>query len=150
MYSLNEFDRWVWHNMWHLMRTFLRELDRMCLATIRKWLHTCKKCRIEGFLSLHYVHSWHKMITYNCTFLRSDHYQMIESGGCLDIEKKHEAKFERWFQDHIHSCGRNAENVPKWLYHFSCRHDHQVRSYRDCIVNGVRFHTKECAQTRTT
>jgi hypothetical protein len=34
-------------------------------------------------------------------------------------------------------------------YHLSLRPDYQVRSYKGCIVNEVRFHTRECAETRT-
>jgi hypothetical protein len=75
---------------------------------------------------------------------------LIEREGGHDIEKKHEATFERWFRDNIYSGERNAENVPEQLYHLSLGPDRQVRSYRGCIVNGVRFHTKECAETRTT
>jgi hypothetical protein len=74
---------------------------------------------------------------------------MIEREGGHDIEKKHEATFERWFRDNIYSGERNVENVPEQLYHLSLGPDRQVRSYRGCIVNGVRFHTKECAKTRT-
>ncbi|XP_062160449.1 uncharacterized protein LOC133867700 [Alnus glutinosa] len=38
----------------------------------------------------------------------------------------------------------------KQLYDLACEADHLVRSNRDCIVNGVRFHTKKCEQTRIT
>ena len=75
---------------------------------------------------------------------------MIEREGGHDIEKKHEATFERWFRDNIYGGERNIENVSEQLYHLSLGPDRQVRSYRGCIVNGVRFHTKECAETRTT
>ena len=75
---------------------------------------------------------------------------MIEREGGHDIEKKHEATFERWFRDNIYSGGRSVENVSDQLYRLSLGPDYQVRSYRGCIVNGVRFHTKECAETRTT
>jgi hypothetical protein len=75
---------------------------------------------------------------------------LIERDGCHDIQKKHEANFERWFRDNIYHGGRNAENVPKPLYALACEAECQVRSYRSCIVNGVRFHAKECAQNRTT
>jgi len=82
------------------------------------------------------------IITNNFTFLYSEHYQIIKNEGYHDFEKKHEATFARWFRDHIYSNGRNAENVPKELYNLACGPDRQVRSYRGCIVNGVRFHTK--------
>jgi hypothetical protein len=75
---------------------------------------------------------------------------MIEREGGPDIEKKHEANFEHWIQKHLNNCRRNAENVSKQLYHLACGFDQQVRSYRGCIVIGVRYQTKECAQTRTT
>jgi hypothetical protein len=86
------------------------------------------------------------MMANNCTFICREQYQLIEREGCHDIQKKHEANFERWFRDHIHSCGCNAEYVPKPLFDLACGSKRQVRSYRGCIVNGVRFHTKECAR----
>jgi hypothetical protein len=75
---------------------------------------------------------------------------MIEKEGGHDIAKKHEATFERWFRDNIYSGERNAKNVPKQLYHLSLEPDRQVKSYRGRTVNGVRFYTKECAETHTT
>jgi hypothetical protein len=90
------------------------------------------------------------MIVNNCTFICSEHYELIKREGCHDIRKKHEANFERWFRHQICIGGRNAENVPKQLYDLACGSERQVRSYRGCIVNGVRFHTKEYAQIRTT
>jgi len=83
-------------------------------------------------------------------FLCREHYHMIEREGGPNIRKKHEANFERWFHKHLYNCRLNAENVSKQLYHLACGPDQQVRSYRSCIVNGVRYQTKECAQTRTT
>jgi hypothetical protein len=75
---------------------------------------------------------------------------MIEKEGGHDIAKNHEATFERWFRDNIYNGERNAENVPKQLYHLSLKSDRQVKSYRGHTVNGVRFYTKECAETHTT
>lgn len=75
---------------------------------------------------------------------------MIEREGGPDIEKKHEANFECWFHKHLYNCRHNIENVSKQLYHLACGLDRQVRLYRGCIVNGVRYQTKECAQTHTT
>ena len=44
---------------------------------------------------------------------------MIEKEGGHDIEKKHEATFECWFQDNIYGGECNVENVPEQLYHLS-------------------------------
>jgi hypothetical protein len=88
-----------------------------------------------------------KMSTY-LHFLCSEHYQKVSGESSLHIEKRHEAEFERWFQNRI--CGSNAANVSKQLYDLACGPDYLVRSYKGCIVNGVRFHTTECEQTRTT
>jgi hypothetical protein len=52
--------------------------------------------------------------------------------------------------DLAYGAERNARNVPKSLYDLAYGAERQVRSYRGCIVNGVRFHTKECVQNRTT
>ena len=75
---------------------------------------------------------------------------MIKREGSHDIEKKHEATFKHWFRDNIYSGERNVENVQEQLYHLSLGPNRQVRSYIGCIVNVVRFHIKECAETRTT
>ncbi|XP_059454976.1 uncharacterized protein LOC132185188 [Corylus avellana] len=37
---------------------------------------------------------------------RCEHYQMIEREGGHDIEKKHEATFERWFRDNMYNGGQ--------------------------------------------
>ncbi|XP_062156838.1 uncharacterized protein LOC133864501 isoform X3 [Alnus glutinosa] len=82
------------------------------------------------------------------TRARCEHYQKVSGESSLHIEKRHEAEFERWFQNRI--CGSNAANVSKQLYDLACGPNYLVRSYKGCIVNGVRFHTTECEQTRTT
>jgi hypothetical protein len=124
----------------------------MYLVTVMIQLHTWSKFSFNLlFLPLCYIQFIVWMITNTfIIFLCSEHYHMIERKGDPGIEKKHEANFERWFHKHLYNCRRNAENVSKQLYHLACGPDHQVRSYRGCIVNEVRYQTKECAQTRTT
>jgi hypothetical protein len=75
---------------------------------------------------------------------------MIEREGGLDIEKKHEANFERWFHKHLYNSKRSADNESQQLYDLACGPDRHIRSYKGCIVNGVRYHTKEYSETRTT
>jgi hypothetical protein len=75
---------------------------------------------------------------------------MIEREGDLDIEKKHEANFECWFHKRLSDNRRSADNGSKQLYDLACGSEHHVRSYGGCIVNGVRYHTKEYAKTHTT
>ena len=122
----------------------------MCLAIVRKWLHTCSKCIIVGSLSnsLLFTHDTRLLSIY--TFVCSEHYLMIEREGGHDIEKKHKVTFESWFQNNIYNGKHKAKNVSKQLYHLSLRPDRQIRLYRGCIVNRVRFYIKECAKTRTT
>lgn len=91
------------------------------------------------------------MIIYQYVYFScSEHYNMIKREGGRDIDKKHEANFERWFHKRLYNSGRTAANDSKHLYDLACGPDRHVRSYRGCIVNGVRYHTKECAETRTT
>jgi hypothetical protein len=71
---------------------------------------------------------------------------MIERKGDLDIEKKYEANFERWFHKCLYNSKRNVDNGSKQLYDLACGHDCHVRSYKGCIVNGVKYHTKEYAE----
>jgi len=50
----------------------------------------------------------------------------------------------------IEYMGEMQGMFSKQLYDLACEADHLVRSDRDCIVNGVRLHTKKCEQTRIT
>jgi hypothetical protein len=115
----------------------------MCLTIVRKLLRTWGKCSIDCLFDLCVIYLIMEMNT--CNFLCSEHYQKISGEGSLDIENRHEAEFEHWFQNRI--CGCNAGNVLKQLYDLACGPSHQVRSYRSCIVNGVKFHIKEREQT---
>lgn len=119
----------------------------MCLTIVRKLSRTWSKCNIYCLFHLCVVCLIMEMSTY-MYFSCSEHYEKLLGEGSLDINEKHEAEFERWFQDRI--CGRNAVNVSKQLYDLACGPDYQVKLYRCCIVNGVRFQTKELAQNRTT
>ena len=69
----------------------------------------------------------------------------IQGEGIIDIDHKHEVEFKSWFQNYI--CGSNATNVSKELYSLACGSDALVAVYQGCIVNGVRFHTKEREHT---
>jgi hypothetical protein len=66
---------------------------------------------------------------------------MIKREGSIDIEKKHEANFERWFHKDLYNYGV-MQRMSQTNY--IILHGHQVRSYRGCIVNGVRYQMKEC------
>ena len=72
----------------------------------------------------------------------------IQGEGIIDINHKHEVEFENWFKNRI--CGGNAANVSKELYSLACGSDALVAVYQGCIVNGVRFHTKDREHTRRT
>ena len=47
-------------------------------------------------------------------------------------------------------CRSNATNVSKELYSLACGSDALVAVYQGCIVNDVRFHTKDREHTRRT
>ena len=83
-------------------------------------------------------------------FYCSEHYKMIKREGGIDIEKKHEANFECWFHKRLYNRRCSADNGSKKLYDLACGPDFHVRSYRGYIMNGVRYHTKEYAETCTT
>ncbi|KAK9993895.1 hypothetical protein SO802_023598 [Lithocarpus litseifolius] len=72
----------------------------------------------------------------------------IQGEGIIDIDHKHEVEFENWFQNCI--CGSDATNVSQELYSLACGSDALVAAYKGCIVNGVRFHTKDREHTRRT
>ena len=72
----------------------------------------------------------------------------IQGEGIIDIDHKHEVEFKNWFKNRI--CGSNATNVSKELYSLASGSNALVVVYQGCIVNGVRFHTKDCEHTRCT
>ena len=74
---------------------------------------------------------------------------MIEREGCFDIEKKLKANFERWFHKRLYNSTCSTNNESKQLYDIACGPNRHVRLYRGCIMNGVRYLMKECAETRT-
>ncbi|KAK9994727.1 hypothetical protein SO802_024430 [Lithocarpus litseifolius] len=87
----------------------------------------------------------------NCSEIdsyKTEHYLKIQGEGIIDIDHKHEVEFENWFQNRI--CGSDATNVSQELYSLACGSDALVADYKGCIVNGVRFHTKDREHTRRT
>ena len=90
------------------------------------------------------------MIIYQYIYFScSEHYNMIEREGGLGIVRKHDSNFECWLHKRLYNSKRILDNGSKQLYDLACGHNRHVRSYRGCIVNGVRYHTKECTETRT-
>jgi hypothetical protein len=61
-----------------------------------------------------------------------------------------EANFDCWFHKRLYNSRCSIDNGSKQLYDLACGPDRHVRSYRCCIVNGVRYHMKEYAETHTT
>jgi hypothetical protein len=80
--------------------------------------------------------------------LCSEHRLEIQRQGTIDIDHKHEVEFESWFRNRI--CWRNTVNVSQELYSLTCGPDSQVSFFKGCIMNGVRFHTKDHDRTRHT
>ncbi|KAF5468939.1 hypothetical protein F2P56_013047 [Juglans regia] len=90
----------------------------------------------------------------NCTEIErylNEHHEEIKARCTNNIYHRHEAEFPKWFKQRIkHLHSQNAPEVSDQLYALACGPDPQVAFYNGCIVNGVRFHTKECERNRCT
>ncbi|KAL3616094.1 hypothetical protein CASFOL_040388 [Castilleja foliolosa] len=72
------------------------------------------------------------------------HKEELVLEGCMNLEQEHKEKFPEWFKKHIISLynadpsGRNES-----LYSLACAPSRCIKKFSGCIVNGVRFLTKD-------
>ncbi|KAL3629880.1 hypothetical protein CASFOL_026192 [Castilleja foliolosa] len=71
--------------------------------------------------------------------------------GCMNLEREHKEKFSAWFKKHIIDLYDNdPSGVNESLYSLACAPNRCVKKFSGCIVNGVRFLTKDCDSRRKT
>ncbi|XP_039145399.1 uncharacterized protein LOC120282631 [Dioscorea cayenensis subsp. rotundata] len=72
------------------------------------------------------------------------HKMELELQSTLFVEERHKKKFPLWFKKFVTSLrNQGLQEVSDGLFSLACGPDRRVRKYTGCIVNGVRFHTKE-------
>ncbi|XP_042979992.1 uncharacterized protein LOC122310182 [Carya illinoinensis] len=77
------------------------------------------------------------------------HYNKIKEEDPSNVDRRHQTEFGKWFKNHIRELRiLNPYEVTDELYALACGPDPWVGSYSGCIINGIRFHTKDREQHR--
>ncbi|KAG8390566.1 hypothetical protein BUALT_Bualt01G0096800 [Buddleja alternifolia] len=96
----------------------------------------------------------HWYILNNCEEVerfQEEHREVLKRESPLHLEERHKDQFSQWFKQHItHLKYHNQKEVTDEIYALACGPHIIVKKYPGCIVNGVRFHTKERDSHRTT
>ncbi|XP_059650484.1 uncharacterized protein LOC132296291 [Cornus florida] len=138
---------------------------------IERFLHTLKsyvrnKARPEGSIAEAYIDN--ECVTFCSMYLQgARHYEMIGSAdlkkahfyvlnNCTEVEPflrehkedqsqdpNHVMEFTEWLKDCVVVCTDD-------LFSLACGPDSRVNRYIGCIVNGIRFHTKDREKNRKT
>ncbi|KAG8379093.1 hypothetical protein BUALT_Bualt07G0052300 [Buddleja alternifolia] len=101
--------------------------------------------------------SWkqvHSYVLKNCdevlTFM-SEHEEELKQNGCRNVEKNHEEFFAKWLERRIEvASSEETSLVTEDLLHLAYGPDKRVTHYEGCIVNGLRFHTKQREMNKKT
>lgn len=68
-----------------------------------------------------------------------------------ELDERQEQHFAEWFKKRMQVMRREkSSEASDELYSLACGPDHRVTRYSGCIVNGVRFHTKDREATLRT
>ncbi|KAL3618470.1 hypothetical protein CASFOL_037552 [Castilleja foliolosa] len=79
------------------------------------------------------------------------HKEKLVVDGCMNLEREHKEKFPAWFKNHIIGLyTADPSGVNESLYSLACAPNKCVKRFSGCIVNGVRFLTKERDSRRKT
>ncbi|KAK4438800.1 hypothetical protein Salat_0214600 [Sesamum alatum] len=74
----------------------------------------------------------------------SEHKEELKQNGCSNVEQKHEECFAKWFEIRINLAPtEEAQPISEDLLHLAYGPDKRVTHYEACIMNGLRFHTKQ-------
>ncbi|XP_042973064.1 uncharacterized protein LOC122304867 [Carya illinoinensis] len=80
-----------------------------------------------------------------------DHYNKMKEEGLSNFEHRHQSQFLSWFRAHIAELhAMTPPEVTDDIYALACGPDPLVASYHGCIMNGIRFHTKNLETRRLT
>ncbi|XP_042946082.1 uncharacterized protein LOC122279468 [Carya illinoinensis] len=81
----------------------------------------------------------------------NEHYMQISEDYSDNVDCMHAAQFPSWFKTRIQNlCVSNPGEVSEDLYALACGPDPWVASYSGCIINGIRFHTRQREEHRRT
>ncbi|RVW66346.1 hypothetical protein CK203_065230 [Vitis vinifera] len=96
----------------------------------------------------------HWYIMNNCPELRpylDEHTKELERTSSHNLEKRQEQEFPKWLADRMKALRvKQSPEATDELYSLACGPDNRVHTYMGCIVNGVRFHTKDRDDRRIT
>lgn len=68
----------------------------------------------------------------------------MEEEGVINVDERQKHEFPHWFEEKMKKMYRNKDaEATDQLYALACGPNVRARKYNCCIVNGVRFHTKE-------
>ncbi|KAL3654668.1 hypothetical protein CASFOL_001403 [Castilleja foliolosa] len=79
------------------------------------------------------------------------HKEELVAAGCVNIKKQHKEQFPIWFKEQmirIYKDDQSAKNES--LYSLACAPRRCIKMFAGCIVNGVRFLTRERDSRRKT
>ncbi|RVW27633.1 hypothetical protein CK203_099152 [Vitis vinifera] len=96
----------------------------------------------------------HWYIMNNCPELRpylDEHTKELERTSSHNLEKQQEQEFHKWLTDRMKALRvKQSPEAIDELYSLACGPNNRVHTYMGCIVNGVRFHTKDRDDRRIT
>ncbi|XP_059631038.1 uncharacterized protein LOC132273939 [Cornus florida] len=117
---------------------------------IERFLHTLKsyvrnKARPEGSIAKAYVDN-------ECvTFCSSAHKAALKQENTVNVQSRHAKEFPRRLETLIKEKRyHNKSTINDDLYSLACGPESRIHRYSGCIVNGVRFYTKERERNRRT
>ncbi|KAL3638401.1 hypothetical protein CASFOL_017772 [Castilleja foliolosa] len=118
-----------------------------------------QKCRPVGSttylnLSVEELKALTWFVFQNCEevepFLKK-HKEELVLEGCMNLEQEHKEKFPAWFKEHIISLyNADQSGLNESLYSLACAPSRCIKKFSGCIVNGVRFLTKDRDSRRKT
>ncbi|XP_042972744.1 uncharacterized protein LOC122304538 [Carya illinoinensis] len=93
----------------------------------------------------------HKLSDILMVKARWEHYNKMQEENPDNIDHRHQSQFPSWFRARIRELRAvRPTEVTEDIYALACGPDPWVTSYNGCIMNGVRFHTKERERHRRT
>ncbi|XP_035543533.1 uncharacterized protein LOC108995430 [Juglans regia] len=82
---------------------------------------------------------------------KREHYNKMVEEDENNILRRHQSQFPAWFRSRIRELRAiRPGEITDDIYALACGPDPRVASYAGCIMNGVRFHTKERERRRRT
>ncbi|XP_035546617.1 uncharacterized protein LOC118348652 [Juglans regia] len=117
----------------------------------------------EAYVHLEYITERNATMMVLCLRLRQgmsqvylfsrkrEHYNKMKEEDQNNIDRRHQSQFPAWFRSRIRELRAvSPSEVTNDIYALACGPDPWVASYAGCIMNGVRFHTKERKRHRRT